>query len=73
MNMELLNQARTRISSVPVLVNVVSMRVRQLNDGQRPLVKPLSHDEDRMDIVLREIAEGKLVAQQDFDALARRG
>jgi len=73
MNLELLNQARTRISSIPVLVNVVSMRVRQLNDGQRPLVKPLSHDEDRMDIVLREIAEGKLVAQQDFDALARRG
>ena len=73
MNLELLNQARTRISSVPVLVNVVSMRIKQLNDGQRPLVKPLSHDEDRMDIVLREIAEGKLVAQQDFDALARRG
>ena len=73
MNLELLNQARTRISSIPVLVNVVSMRIRQLNDGQRPLVKPFSHDEDRMDIVLREIAEGKLVAQQDFDALARRG
>ncbi|MCL1856203.1 MAG: DNA-directed RNA polymerase subunit omega [Kiritimatiellaeota bacterium] len=73
MNLELLNQARTRISSIPVLVNVVSMRVKQLNDGQRPLVKPLAHDEDRMDIVLREIGEGKLVAQQDFDAIARRG
>lgn len=71
MNVELLEQARTRVPSVPVLVNMVSQRVRQLNEGQRPLVKPSSPDEDRLDIVLREIAEGKLVAQVDFDALKR--
>ena len=72
MNVELLEQARNRIPSVPVLVNMVSQRVRQLNEGLRPLVKPLSPDEDRLDIVLREIAEGKLIAEIDFDALARR-
>ena len=72
MNLEILERARERIPSVPVLVNVVSQRVRQLNNGERPLVKPLSADEDRLDIVLREIADGKLVAQVDFEALARR-
>ena len=72
MNLELLEKARERVSSPQVLVNMVSMRVRQLNEGQRPLVKPLAHDEDRLDIVLREIADGKLVAQVDFEALARR-
>lgn len=72
MNIELLEQARARIPSVPVLVNMVSRRARQLNEGLRPLVKPLSQDEDRLDIVLREIAEGKLIAEIDFDALARR-
>ena len=72
MNLELLEKARERIPSVPVLVNVVSQRVRQLNSGERPFVKPLSADEDKLDIVLREIAEGKLVAQVDFEAINRR-
>ncbi len=71
MNAELLEQARLRIPSVPVLVNLVSRRVRQLNEGLRPLVRPHHPDEDRTDIVLREIAEGKLIAEIDFDALAR--
>jgi len=72
MNLEYLEKARERITSPQVLVNLVSMRVRQLNEGQRPLVKPQGHDEDRLDIVLREIAEGKLVAQVDFEALSRK-
>ena len=71
MNIELLEQAKARVSSVPVLVNMVSLRFRQLNEGMRPLVKPLSQDEDRLDIVLREIAEGKLQSEYDFDALER--
>ena len=71
MNLELLEKAKTRIPSVPVLVNVVSQRVRQLNAGMHPYVKPLSPDEDRMDIVLREIGEGKIIAEVDFDAIAR--
>lgn len=73
MNVELLEQAKARVPSIPVLVNMASLRVRQLNEGMRPLVKPLSAEEDRLDIVLREIAEGKLIAEVDFDALARKG
>ena len=72
MNTELLEKARTRIPSVPVLVNLVSKRVKQLNAGMRPYVKPASPDEDRMDTALREIGEGKIIAEVDFDAIARR-
>ena len=72
MNVELLEQARARIPSVPVFVNLVSLRVRQLSEGMRPLVKPQGSDEDRLNLALREIAEGKLIAEVDFDALARR-
>lgn len=72
MNLELLDKAKTRIPSVPVLVNLLSKRVRQLNTGMRPFVKPASMDEDRLDTALREIAEGKIIAEVDFDAIARQ-
>lgn len=71
MNLELLDKAKARVPSVPVLVNLISQRVRQLNGGMRPYVKPSSPDEDRLDIALREIAEGKIIAEVDFDAIAR--
>jgi DNA-directed RNA polymerase subunit K/omega len=44
--------------------------VRQLNSGLRPYVKPASPNEDKMDTALREIAEGKLIAEMDFAAAA---
>jgi len=34
-------------------------------------VKPKTLDDDKCDIALREIAEGKLIAEIDFDAIAR--
>ena len=71
MNVELIEKARIRFPSVPVLVNLVSKRVRQLNLGERPLVKPLSVDEDKADIALREIAEGLLISEVDFGAIHR--
>ena len=71
MNVELIEKARTRIASVPVLVNMVSCRVKQLIAGDRPLVKPKSLEEDKADIALREIAEGLLIAEIDFDAISR--
>lgn len=71
MNVDLIDKARVKIPSVPVLINVVSKRVRQLNMGERPLVKPLSLDEDKADIALREIAEGKLISEVDFNEIAR--
>ena len=70
-NVELIERAKVRIPSVPVLVNVVSKRVRQLNAGERPYVRPLSYDEDKADIALREIAEGKLVSVVDFKEIAK--
>jgi DNA-directed RNA polymerase subunit omega len=55
----LLEEASKVIPSQPVLINVVSKRVRQLNQGVRPLIVP----GPRMglsDIALQEIIEGKL-------------
>lgn len=71
MDIQLIERARARVPSVPVLVNMVSQRVQQLNRGERPYVKPLSMDEDRADIALREIAEGLLIAEVDIKALQR--
>ncbi|MFC1462320.1 DNA-directed RNA polymerase subunit omega [Verrucomicrobiota bacterium] len=72
MNLTLLDQAKDRVPSIPVLINMVSKRVRQLNAGFRPYVKPESRDEDKMDIALREIAEGKLIAEIDFAASTKK-
>ncbi len=59
MNIALIESARERVPSVPVLVNMISKRVRQLNSGDRPYVKP-AVGEEKTDIALREIVEGKL-------------
>ncbi len=71
MNVELLKQAQERVKSIPVLVNLISKREKQLIDGKKPLVHPRSSDEDKVDIALREVAEGKLIAEVDFDAIQR--
>lgn len=68
LDINLLEEAKARVPSLPVLINMVSKRVRQLNAGFRPYVKPSSPDEDRLDTALREIAEGKLIAEMDFAA-----
>ena len=70
MNVELLAQAKERVPSIPVLINMVSKRVRQLNAGYRPYVKPKDMDEVKLDTALREIAEGKLIAEIEFQAPA---
>jgi DNA-directed RNA polymerase subunit K/omega len=71
MNTELLKKAHEKIKSTPVLVNLISKRERELILGAKPLVRPMSIDEDKCDIALREVAEGKLIAEIDFDAIAR--
>lgn len=63
MNVSYLEQAKERVNNVPLLINMVSRRVRQLVGGQRPLVKPDSPVQPPMDIALKEIAEGKLTAE----------
>lgn len=71
MNTELLKKAHEKITSTPVLINLISKRERELILGAKPLVRPKSIDEDKCDIALREVAEGKLIAEIDFDAIAR--
>ncbi len=66
MNAELIEQAKLKTGSVPLLVNMVSRRVRQLNAGMRPYLKPLTPNEEKVDIALREILEGKLTAEIGF-------
>jgi DNA-directed RNA polymerase subunit omega len=66
MNSELLEQAKERIPCVPVLVNMVSKRVRQLNSGFQPYVRPEAWDEEKVDTALREIAQGKIIAEIGF-------
>ena len=71
MNSELLKRAHEKIPSTPVLVNLISKRERELINGAKPLIRPTSLDEDKCDIALREVAEGKLIAEIDFDAIAK--
>ena len=71
MNSELLKKAHEKIPSVPVLVNLISKRERELINGAKPLIKPESLFVDKCDIALQEVAEGKLVAEIDFDAIAK--
>ena len=68
MDTALLKAARNQITNVPILVNVVSKRVKQLNSGHRPLVKRGPNDEPE-DVALREIAEGKLTLEIDFSSV----
>ena len=63
MNATYLDKAKERMPNIPLLVNVVSKRVRQLNAGQRPLIKPDTPDMDHLDLALKEIANGKLSAE----------
>ena len=71
MDSKLLKAAHEKIPSVPVLVNLISKRERGLINGAKPLIKPESLDVDKCDIALQEVAEGKLVAEIDFDAIAK--
>ena len=71
MDAKLLKAAHEKIPSVPVLVNLISKRERELINGAKPLIKPTSLDVDKCDIALQEVAEGKLIAEIDFDAIAK--
>ena len=69
-NPVLIENAKKKIPCVPLLVNVLSKRVRQLNAGYRPLVKPLCREEENMDMALRELLDDKLTAEIEFLAKA---
>ena len=72
MDFELIDKAHEKVPNVPLLVNMVSLRVREINnDVRRPLLVP-KEGEDTVDTVLREIIEGKLTAEVDYDQLEAR-
>jgi len=57
-----LQSARKVIEDPNILINVVSLRVKQLRRGSRPLVESLEKLSPE-DTALREIAEGKITYQ----------
>lgn len=64
MKSELVDKAATVITDIPLLINMVSKRVRQLNQGRPALVerKPGMREAD---IALTEIIEGKIKIQRE--------
>jgi DNA-directed RNA polymerase subunit omega len=56
---QLVEEASKKIPNVPLLVNVISKRVRQLSAGHRPMVDA-GPKMGLADIALTEIIEGKL-------------
>lgn len=54
-----IKEAKKVITDPNILVNVVSRRVKQLRQGNRPLVESLEKL-NLEDIALREIIEGKI-------------
>lgn len=63
MNIDYLEAAKERIPNIPLLINMVSRRVRQLSMGQRPMVKPDHPHQENLDVALKEVAAGLLEAE----------
>ncbi|NNE93433.1 MAG: DNA-directed RNA polymerase subunit omega [Verrucomicrobiales bacterium] len=59
MNSELVEEAQKIVPEPPLLINMVSRRVKQLNLGRTPLVET-DHRMGSADIALKEIIEGKI-------------
>ena len=60
MKSQLVEQASKVISDIPLLINIVSKRVRQLNQGRPPLIT-VQGRMGQADIALQEIIEGKVI------------
>ena len=66
MRSDLVEEASKVIPEIPVLINLVSTRVKQLNTGRPPLIKA----DPRMgtsDIALTEIIEGAIGPEEKED------
>lgn len=62
MKSDLIEKASKVINHPPLLINLVSKRVRQLNQGRAPLINPATYGMrlGQGDIALLEIIEGKI-------------
>ena len=69
MRAELVEKASEVIPHPPTLINMVSQRVRQLNQGRSPLVQVIERV-GVADIALMEIIEGKVVLDEESGSLA---
>lgn len=69
MKAELVEQAAKIIPEPQMLINVVSRRVAQLNNGRAPLVPTTPPHMGNANIALTEIVEGKLVYHAESDSL----
>lgn len=63
MRSDLVEEASKIIKEPPVLINLVSARVKQLNMGRTPLVQT-DHRMGAADIALTEIIEGKIAVDE---------
>ncbi|MCP4850085.1 MAG: DNA-directed RNA polymerase subunit omega [Verrucomicrobiaceae bacterium] len=63
MRTELVEQASEVIEDTTLLINMVSKRVRQLNNGRSPLITVVERL-GAADIALTEIIEGKIVIDE---------
>ncbi len=68
MNLRHLERAREHSPNLPLLINAVSKRVRELNMGARPLVKPDGPHMSNMNLALKEMAEGQLALEVGFSS-----
>lgn len=59
MKSELVEKASKVIPNPPILINLVSRRVKQLNLGKPALIRP-DHKMSMADIALTEIIEGRI-------------
>ena len=64
MRIHLVEKASEIVPDTPLLINMVSKRVRQLNNGRSPLI-PMIERMGAADIALTEIIEGKIVLEGD--------
>ena len=64
MKSSLVDQASEIIDDPQILINVVSKRVAQLNQGRSPLIDTVP-SMGAADIALTEIIEGKVVLAED--------
>lgn len=71
MKSDLIEKASKVITHPPLLINLVSKRVRQLNQGRAPLINPATYGMrlGQGDIALLEIIEGKITADVEGSAM----
>ena len=65
MRSDLVEKASAIVKNPPVLINMVSCRVRQLNMGRPPLIRVVARM-GQADIALTEIIEGKIILDESY-------